>query len=92
MKIAIVGSRGLTVNDLEKYLPEDVTEVVSGGAKGIDTCAAEYAKKAGLKLTEFLPEYTVVNLREKCGAKFLHLLSNSPSRCDDSSLKREPEL
>lgn len=57
MKVAVVGSRGLCVNDLGKYLPKEVTEIVSGGAKGIDTCAREYAKANGIKLTEFLPEY-----------------------------------
>ena len=57
MKIAIIGSRNLTVQNLEKYLPLGVTEIVSGGAKGIDTCAREYAHQKGLKLTEFLPEY-----------------------------------
>ena len=41
MKIAVIGSRGLKVNDLEKYLPKEVTEIVSGGARGIDTCARE---------------------------------------------------
>ncbi len=30
MKVAVIGSRGLKVNDLEKYLPKDVTEIVSG--------------------------------------------------------------
>lgn len=57
MKIAIIGSRNLIVNNLEKYLPEGVTEIVSGGARGIDTCAKEYAVANDLKLTEFLPEY-----------------------------------
>lgn len=57
MKIAIIGSRGLTVDDLGRFFPEDVTEIVSGGAKGIDTCARNYAREHGLKLTEFLPEY-----------------------------------
>ena len=57
MKIAIIGSRTLIVNNLEKYLPKDVTEIVSGGAKGIDTCARQYALKNNIKLTEFLPEY-----------------------------------
>ena len=57
MKVAVIGSRGLTVNDLGKYLPEDTTEIVSGGAKGIDTCARNYALSHGVKLTEFLPEY-----------------------------------
>lgn len=57
MKVAIIGSRNLIINNLEKYIPNDTTEIVSGGAKGIDTCAREYAKSKKLKLTEFLPEY-----------------------------------
>ena len=57
MKLAVIGSRGLTVKDLGKYIPEGVTEIVSGGAKGIDACAREYAIQNGIKLTEFLPEY-----------------------------------
>lgn len=57
MKVAVIGSRGVHVNDLEKYLPADVTEIISGGAKGVDTCAREYAEKHQLKLTEFLPDY-----------------------------------
>ncbi len=57
MKVAVVGSRGLSVADLGKYLPEGTTEIVSGGARGVDTSAREYAISHGLKLTEFLPEY-----------------------------------
>lgn len=57
MKTAIIGSRGLTVNDLGEYLPDGTTEIVSGGAKGIDTCAKNYALAHNIKLTEFLPDY-----------------------------------
>lgn len=57
MKVAVIGSRGLRVSDLGNYLPEEVSEIISGGAKGVDTCAKEYALSRGLKLTEFLPEY-----------------------------------
>ena len=39
VKVAIIGSRNLTVDNLEKYLPSDVTEIVSGAARGIDTYA-----------------------------------------------------
>ena len=58
MKVAVIGSRGLSVSDLGRYLPENTTEIVSGGAKGVDTSAREYALAHGIKLTEFLPEYT----------------------------------
>lgn len=57
MKLAIVGSRGIDHVDLRAYIPREVTEIVSGGAKGVDACAARYARKNGITLTEFLPEY-----------------------------------
>ena len=57
MKVAVIGSRELRVDNLGKYLPEEVTEIVSGGARGIDTSAREYALKNNIKLKEFLPEY-----------------------------------
>lgn len=57
MKIAIIGSRNLLVTNLEKYIPEGITEIVSGGAKGIDSCARAYAYANHIKLTEFFPEY-----------------------------------
>ena len=57
MKVAIIGSRGLQIEDFSPYLPQEVTEIVSGGARGIDQCARCYAQEKGLKLTEFLPDY-----------------------------------
>ena len=57
MKLAIIGSRNLEVQNLGDYLPSTVTEIVSGGARGIDTVAATYAKQNGITLTEFLPDY-----------------------------------
>ena len=56
MKLAIVGSRRLTA-DPSGYVPQGVTEIVSGGANGVDQCAKAYAQAHGLKLTEFLPAY-----------------------------------
>ncbi len=56
MKIAIVGSKGVTVSEIGKYLCE-CDEIVSGGAMGVDACATEYAKRNDIKLTEFLPKY-----------------------------------
>ena len=58
MKIAIIGSRNIFIDDLGKYLPENVTEIVSGGAKGVDKCARKYAENHNIKITEFLPEYS----------------------------------
>ena len=59
MKIAIVGSRSIriTSEDIEKII-SDGDEIVSGGAVGVDQCACEYANNKGLKITEFLPEYS----------------------------------
>lgn len=63
MKVAVIGSRGLRVTDFSKYLPEGTTELVSGGARGIDTCARNYARANGIKITEFLPDYTEYGVR-----------------------------
>ena len=56
MKIAVIGSRNVTVDNICEYLT-DCDEIVSGGAVGVDTCAADYAKQNGIALTVFLPEY-----------------------------------
>ena len=56
MKIAVVGSRSVVVSEMGRYL-SDCEEIVSGGAVGVDSCAAEYAKEKGIKLTVFLPQY-----------------------------------
>ena len=58
MKVAVIGSRNIQIENLSKYLPRETTEIVSGGAKGVDTSAREYALANSIKLTEFLPEYS----------------------------------
>ena len=57
MKIAIIGSRSLTNVDISKYLPENITEIISGGAKGIDSLAEQYADKNGIAKTIIRPDY-----------------------------------
>jgi predicted Rossmann fold nucleotide-binding protein DprA/Smf involved in DNA uptake len=57
MKLAIVGSRNISGVNIEEYLPGGIEEIVSGGARGIDSVAAAYAKAHGIKLVEFLPDY-----------------------------------
>ena len=57
MKVAVIGSRSLRINDMRFYIPSATTEIVSGGAKGVDKAAEDFARKKELKYTEFLPEY-----------------------------------
>jgi hypothetical protein len=63
MRVAIVGSRELHGNEERWYnkicerVPANCTEIVSGGAEGIDSLARRYAEEHGLLLKEFLPEY-----------------------------------
>lgn len=60
MKLAIVGSRtfnkyGLLLSAI-KEIP-DITEIVSGGAKGADSLAERYAKENNIPLKVFLPDW-----------------------------------
>lgn len=57
MKVAVIGSRSLFVKNIGEYLPVNIDEIVSGGAKGIDTCAGSFAIANKIKFTEFLPDY-----------------------------------
>lgn len=57
MKVAVIGSRGISDVNIGEYIPKETTEIVSGGARGVDTLARNYAEQNGLKLTEFLPNY-----------------------------------
>lgn len=57
MKVAVVGSRNIKIDNLCCYLPDNTTEIISGGAKGVDTYAREYAVENEIKFTEILPEY-----------------------------------
>lgn len=57
MKLAIIGSRTCPPIDIMKYLKCIPSAVVSGGARGADTYAREFAHKYNLPLIEFLPQY-----------------------------------
>ena len=59
MKLAIIGSRGITNMDIAPYIPKDVTEIISGGATGIDTLAEEYADKKKLSKHIIRPQYNL---------------------------------
>ena len=57
MRVAVVGSRTLCVENWGKYLPPNTDIIISGGAKGIDQSVGAYARSHGITLKEFLPEY-----------------------------------
>lgn len=57
MKLAIVGSRNCPPIDIAEHLSEIPELIVSGGAKGADTYAKEFAKKHNIPLLEFIPDY-----------------------------------
>lgn len=57
MKLAIIGSRNCPPIDIASHLKYIPDTIVSGGARGADTYAKEFAIKHNLKLIEFLPDY-----------------------------------
>ncbi len=61
MKLAIIGSRSIRQASIENLIPaalrSTVTEIITGGARGVDTLAAEFARKNGYVLSEFPPDY-----------------------------------
>ena len=56
IKLAIIGSRDCPQIDIMAHLKHLPTEVISGGARGADTYAREFAHKYNLPLTEYLPD------------------------------------
>ena len=57
MKVAVIGSRSITSYPLEEIIPAAATEIISGGARGVDTLAREYAAAHSIPLTEIHPDY-----------------------------------
>lgn len=57
MKLAIIGSRNCPEIDILSHLKNIPDTIISGGARGADTYAREFARTHGLKLIEFFPDY-----------------------------------
>ena len=57
MKLLIVGSRSIIDYDLSAHIPEGVELIISGGAKGIDTLAEQYADAHGIEKLIVRPQY-----------------------------------
>ncbi len=70
MRVAIIGSRGFNEEQKRKayallcrYIPANTTEIVSGGAQGIDKLAELYAAQNHLPTKIFLPDYKTYGKR-----------------------------
>lgn len=60
MKVAVIGSRSAdpdTYDMILKQLPAGCSEIISGGANGVDLMAKRAAKQLGLKYTCCRPNY-----------------------------------
>ena len=57
VRVAVIGSRGLSLHHIADYLPKGTTQIISGGAKGVDACVKSYAMLHGIPYLEFLPDY-----------------------------------
>lgn len=62
MKVAIVGSRNippLTPEQLLPYIPLNCSQIISGGAEGIDYLAELAAQNLGIPLLTLRPQYSL---------------------------------
>ena len=85
MKVAVVGSRTLNTDMMHFFIPSVATEIISGGAKGIDAEAKRFAEKSSLKYTEFIPDYGKYGRADRGGMRlcsyrleFLPMETNGP--------------
>ena len=63
MKVAVIGTRhfsNFSLDELLEKIPANTTEIVSGGAEGIDRMAEQAAKSLGLPCKIFLPDYALL--------------------------------
>lgn len=57
VSVLVAGSRSITAFDLSPYITPDCGQIISGGAKGIDTVAELYAFTHGIESKVFKPDY-----------------------------------
>ncbi len=69
MKLAIIGSRtiSLSIIEIRSYISDEtfklIDTIISGGAKGIDTCAKKFANFYKFKFVELLPDWKTYGKR-----------------------------
>jgi hypothetical protein len=57
MKLAIIGSRNINNLNISQYIKQRPDFIISGGAKGIDSLAVEYAKENNIQTIVHKPNY-----------------------------------
>ncbi len=57
MRVAVIGSRSIKNADISQYIPAETTEIITGGAVGVDRLAEREARLRGIALTVFKPDY-----------------------------------
>ena len=57
MKFLIVGSRNIDCFDISAYVPEDVSLIISGGARGVDSIAEKYSNEHRISKLILRPDY-----------------------------------
>ncbi|HCC34140.1 MAG TPA: hypothetical protein DEQ02_00285 [Ruminococcaceae bacterium] len=67
MRVAIIGSREIGADNsiyekIKTSLPSSCSEIVSGGAKGVDMAAQRLADELQLRFTCFLPKYELYGI------------------------------
>ena len=77
MRVVVIGSRGLSVDDFGLYLPDETTEIISGGARGVDTSAREYALSHGIRPTRSRGTMFVI---DKCNERCVPVRIYTPVR------------
>lgn len=63
MVLGIAGSRSLDLPLPDELMPPYIDRIISGGAKGIDRCARNYALENRIGILEILPEYELYGRR-----------------------------
>lgn len=63
MKLIIAGSRTIKIywKDIDGLIPltiySSITEIISGGALGVDSAGEAWARQKSIKITRFLPDW-----------------------------------
>jgi len=66
MRVAVIGSRTAdehTALQIRDHLPPYTTQIISGGAEGVDQAAKAVAAELGIPFREFLPDYAAYGKR-----------------------------